>query len=69
MTVPLLLRDVIEDNLLVFFEQQLDPEANHMAAFAAKDPAHHRPRWCRNARSRAGVPQEARRSRPRNNTA
>ena len=33
------LRDVEEGDLPMFFEQQLDPEANHMAAFTAKDPA------------------------------
>lgn len=33
------LRSVNEDDLAVFFEQQLDPTANHMAAFTARDPA------------------------------
>jgi len=33
------LRDVVEGDLPIFYEQQLDPEANHMAAFTAKDPA------------------------------
>lgn len=33
------LRDVVEEDLAVFFTQQLDPEANYMAAFTAKDPA------------------------------
>jgi RimJ/RimL family protein N-acetyltransferase len=33
------LRDVIETDLSIFFEQQLDPEANYMAAFTRKDPA------------------------------
>ncbi|PKN94194.1 MAG: hypothetical protein CVU44_07275 [Chloroflexi bacterium HGW-Chloroflexi-6] len=32
------LRDVENEDLSIFFEHQLDPEANHMAAFAAKDP-------------------------------
>ena len=32
------LRDVIEDDLPVFFEQQLDSDANYMAAFTAKEP-------------------------------
>jgi RimJ/RimL family protein N-acetyltransferase len=32
------LRDVTEADVLVFFEHQLDPEANHMAAFGAADP-------------------------------
>jgi RimJ/RimL family protein N-acetyltransferase len=38
MTNELLLRDVANDDLPIFFEQQLDEEANHMAAFTAKDP-------------------------------
>jgi RimJ/RimL family protein N-acetyltransferase len=32
------LREVLPTDLSVFFEQQLDPEANFMAAFAANDP-------------------------------
>ena len=34
----LLLRDVLPDDLPIFFEQQLNQEANTMAAFTAKDP-------------------------------
>lgn len=34
----LLLRDVVNDDLPIFFEQQLNQEANYMAAFTAKDP-------------------------------
>jgi len=34
-----LLRDVAEGDLPTFFEQQLDEEANRMAAFTAKEPA------------------------------
>jgi RimJ/RimL family protein N-acetyltransferase len=33
-----ILRDVSEDDFPWFFEQQLDPDANHMAAFNSKDP-------------------------------
>lgn len=33
------LRDVVTSDLVVFFEQQIDPEANFMAAFTAKDPS------------------------------
>jgi RimJ/RimL family protein N-acetyltransferase len=36
------LRQVIDSDLAVFFDQQLDPQANHMAAFTAKDPADRR---------------------------
>jgi len=38
MTNKLLLRDVVKDDLPIFFEQQLNQEANYMAAFTAKDP-------------------------------
>ena len=34
----LYLREVVEDDLPVFFGFQLDPDANHMAAFIARDP-------------------------------
>jgi RimJ/RimL family protein N-acetyltransferase len=33
------LRNVIAEDLPIFFENQQDPEANYMAAFTAKDPA------------------------------
>ena len=39
MSGKLILRDVIESDLLAFFDHQLDSEANQMAAFTAKDPA------------------------------
>ena len=38
MTSDLVLRDFVEDDLLILFAQQLDPEANYMAAFTARDP-------------------------------
>ena len=38
MTDSLQLRDVLESDLSIFFGQQLDREANWMAAFTAKDP-------------------------------
>ena len=37
MTNTVLLRDVVESDLPIFFEQQLDPVANQMAAFPARD--------------------------------
>ena len=37
MTSDVLLRDVTEDDLPIFFEHQLDPDANRMAAFPARD--------------------------------
>ena len=39
MTVGVVLRDVTDDDLPIFFEQELDPDANYMAAFTAKDPS------------------------------
>jgi hypothetical protein len=36
-THEILLRDVTEDDLPIFFEQQLDPDATKMAAFPARD--------------------------------
>jgi RimJ/RimL family protein N-acetyltransferase len=39
MTSDLSLRNVTEDDLPIFFEQQSDQDANHMAAFTAKDPS------------------------------
>ena len=39
MASDLLLRDVREDDLPIFFEQRLDSEANYLAAFTAEDPA------------------------------
>jgi RimJ/RimL family protein N-acetyltransferase len=35
----ILLREVVDSDLPLFFEHQLDPEANHMAAFTGGDPA------------------------------
>jgi RimJ/RimL family protein N-acetyltransferase len=38
MTSDVILREMTEDDLPIFFEYQLDPTANYMAAFTAKDP-------------------------------
>lgn len=37
LTKDVLLRDVTESDLPIFFEQQMDPAANQMAAFPARD--------------------------------
>ena len=37
--ITVTLRDVIASDLPIFFEQQQDPEANHMAAFTSRDPS------------------------------
>jgi RimJ/RimL family protein N-acetyltransferase len=34
----IVLREIVEEDLPIFFEQQSDPDANHMAAFTAKEP-------------------------------
>jgi hypothetical protein len=39
MASDLFLRDVIEDDLPIFFEQQLDSDANYMVAFTAENPS------------------------------
>ena len=41
MAEALLLREVVESDLAVFFEYECDPEAVHMAAFTPQDPADH----------------------------
>ena len=38
MSNELVLRNFVNDDLPIFFEYQLDPEANYMAAFIARDP-------------------------------
>lgn len=51
MTNELFLRDVVNDDLPIFFEQQLNKEAIHMAAFTAKDPTNQEAftaHWLRN---------------------
>ncbi len=50
MADELLLREVVDADIDVFFAQQRDPDANHMAAFTAPDPADEaafRRRWQR----------------------
>jgi len=37
MSSPIILRDIIESDLPILFEQQLDPEATAMAAFPSRD--------------------------------
>jgi RimJ/RimL family protein N-acetyltransferase len=39
MTADIMLREVADADLPIFFEQQRDPDANHMAAFTARDPS------------------------------
>ncbi len=46
-TSDVLLRDVTEVDLPIFFAQQLDPDANQMAGFAARDRATFMAHWTR----------------------
>lgn len=46
-TADVALREVTEVDLPVFFEQQLDEDANRMAAFTVKDPADRDAFWAR----------------------
>ncbi|HEV8192881.1 MAG TPA: GNAT family protein [Ktedonobacterales bacterium] len=39
MSGDVVLRDVTKDDFPIFFEQQLDPDANWMAAFTARNPS------------------------------
>ena len=41
------LRDVADGDLPIFFEHQLDPDANHMAAFTARDRDDFTAHWTR----------------------
>jgi RimJ/RimL family protein N-acetyltransferase len=50
------LRDVIADDLPIFYEQQRDPAAVHMAAYvAARDPAAHAAHWAKILRNETGI--------------
>ena len=50
-----LIRDVIESDLPIFFEQQLDPLANDMAGFPARDRETFMAHWARNLRNASGI--------------
>ena len=52
--VDVRLREVRDDDLPILFEQQLDPDANRMAAFTVADPADHDAFVARWKRIRAG---------------
>jgi len=45
MTDQIQLRDVVETDLPIFFEQQLDPEATQMAAFPSRDRERFMAHW------------------------
>ena len=47
MTSEVLLRDVEESDLSIFYEQQLDPEATAMSAFPARDKESFMAHWAK----------------------
>lgn len=47
MTSDVLIRDVTESDLPIFFEQQLDPDATEMAAFPAREREAFMAHWAR----------------------
>ncbi len=47
MSIDVQLRTVVQDDLPVFFEQQLDPEATQMAAFPSRDQEHFMAHWAK----------------------
>ena len=49
--MEVLLRDVIDDDLPIFFEQQNDPVANEMAAFPAREREAFMAHWARNLKN------------------
>lgn len=50
-----LIRDVIESDLPVFYEQQLDPEATAMAAFPSRDREPFMAHWARIMANESGI--------------
>ena len=55
MTTVVLLRDVTEADLPIFFEQQLDPVATAMAAFPARDHDVFMAHWRKIMRDGSGI--------------
>ncbi len=55
MPSTVLLRNVIAEDLPIFFEHQLDPVANEMAGFPARDRETFMAHWARNLRNASSV--------------
>jgi RimJ/RimL family protein N-acetyltransferase len=53
--VKVVLRDVMDEDLPVFFEHQLDPEANQMAGFAPRDRDAFMAHWAKIRREESNV--------------
>ena len=47
MIIEIILRDVTESDLPIFYEQQLDPEATQMAAFPSRDRESFMTHWAK----------------------
>lgn|SRR5512139_2957641 len=55
MTTAVHLRDVIESDLPIFYEQQLDPEATQMAAFPSREREAFMTHWAKIRRDETNV--------------
>ena len=55
MTIELMLRDVVESDLPIFYEQQLDPEATAMAAFPSRDREPFMAHWSKILANGSGI--------------
>ena len=55
MNSNILLRDVIESDLPIFYEQQLDPEATAMAAFPSRDRESFMAHWVKILANESGI--------------
>lgn len=55
MEAEILLRDVTESDLPIFYEQQLDPEATAMAAFPARDREPFMAHWTKILANESGI--------------
>ncbi|MGZ3663011.1 MAG: GNAT family N-acetyltransferase [Ktedonobacterales bacterium] len=56
-TGGVLLREVMADDLPIFFEQQLDPDATRMAAFASRDRDAFIAHWVRTSADETNIKQ------------
>ena len=55
MTIEVIIRDVVETDLPIFYEQQLDPEATAMAAFPARDREPFMAHWVKILANESGI--------------
>lgn len=55
MTIEVIIRDVVESDLPIFYEQQLDPEATAMAAFPARERERFMAHWTKILATESGI--------------